>query len=264
MKLTVGIPMHNAGDCVIEALSSVFSFPSTRNGGEIQFWALVIDDFSSPDEVQKVRDWIAQSPWSKQISFVSLADQFPDLTSNPNLGLILNACLDQVALDTDYYLNLESDVQLQPSTLYTMLSYMEDMQDIPMTFPLYFAPDGRIDFVYYGAGMLEPNADLGRFNNFCRPKWCNLGCLLIRGDVARDRRCRVEHEKFNLWCVDQDYTCQVAQHYGRPLFLPNARVLHKGRQSTREGEAGGYGHLVPQAVAQCDAKWASYLAGGLF
>jgi GT2 family glycosyltransferase len=250
--------MHNSAATVIKTLDYAL-FACDQNG--YQHWVFILDDFSAPDQVAQVREHI---DGRSNVMLVSVAEQFPEIERNPNLGLILNACLNQVALDVDYYLNLESDVYINEYTIPKLIESIE-RTGAPAACPIQFTP-GRegYDFIFWGAGIIELNRLPDIFKTEQRPKWCNIGCLLIRGDVARDRRVRSDHEQFKLWCVDQDFVCQMAQLYGRPVYNPEASVVHVGRQSTRENYPDGYGWLVPEAVQRCDTKWADYIRGGLF
>lgn len=254
MKITIGIPMHNSAATVIE---TVFRAVASCEMLGIDYWILVVDDWSNPNAVAQVRQYIETNP---KISLVRVADQFPETQVNPNLGLIVNACLDQVASDTDYYLNLESDVFLEPTTLKELLCGLDAVPDAPCVCPRQVTLGGQHDFIFWGSGIMPELPEM--LQKMQRPKWCNLGCLLIRGDVARNRKARVDSSLFNLFCVDGDLTCTIAQLYGRPLYWPGAVVTHVGRQSTREGQIGG--HTAHGAVARFDAKWTHYLAGGLF
>jgi hypothetical protein len=263
MKILVGLPMHNAGACVVEAIKRI---DSEMNLNAAIYKLLLINDWSTPEEMQKVRDFLMDNPRFQQIVKMGHSVELFPGSPSPNLGKILNYCLDQMPEDYDYYLNLESDVYLQHGCLWHLMEAMRTT-GAPMACPIQATPDGiGYDFIFWGAGIIEGHVfresqQFRVLQSQQRPKWCNLGCLLVRGDVARDFRVRVD-EQFNLFCVDQDYTSTVAQAYGRPVYEPKARVVHVGRQSTREGQPGG--HRADDAVRRIDQKWAGYIQGGLF
>lgn len=264
MNILVGIPMYNGALRVCRVIESIqVAVQNLSEFLEISVNAkyMVVDDHSSVGELQILRG--CQESNTADCTIVSLAEEFPHLGSNPNLGFILNFCLSQVALDTDFYLNVESDVFLQPDTLIKLISEC-NTHSAPLACPTQSDASGEnADFVFWGMGHIPWAHVPHELQTVCRPRWCNLGCLLVRGDVARDVRMRCDDQQFKLFCVDQDYTSTVAQKYGRPVFVPSARVVHMGRQSTREFEPGGYGHLAQSAVARIHAKWGNYAQGSL-
>lgn len=254
--------MHNAAYCVIAAIEHVKDAMQAI-GAEWQL--VVIDDNSDQAELDRVYTYLCRNRGFQTSAIIKGDTLWP--TPAPNLGRALNYCLNLVGTDADYYLNLESDIYLQPDCLHNLIVAMQET-GAPMACPaqLAFNQPGFYDFIFWGGGIISatqlstvPQLQPLMFQQ--RPKWCNLGCLLVRGDVARNRQIRVD-EQFELFCVDQDYTSTVAQVYGRPVYEPRAIVTHVGRQSTREGQPGG--HTADDAVRRINQKWAAYLAGGLF
>lgn len=258
--------MHNAATCVIEALIHAAAALDAVGAD----WGIqIVDDNSDPAELQRVRDYLFNDPTTDPLLAgnvtISRGDLLWPSSPAPNLGKILNHCLTQVPPEADYYLNIESDVYLGTDTLRLLMEAMNET-GAPMACPSQRTPTGDFDFIFWGAGIVTGDQlstvhQLQPLMFRQRPKWCNLGCLLVRGDVARSTFAKVD-EQFTLFCVDQDYTSTVAQMFGRPVYEPKAIVTHVGRQSTREGQPGG--HTADDAVRRVDQKWAAYLAGGLF
>jgi len=268
VKIFVGLPMHNAADCVIKTLEHAAAALQAVGA----YWCIqIVDDNSDPAELQKVRDYLFNNPnvdrlLAGNVSIAQAALLWPGSPA-PNLGRALNWCLKRVGPEIDYYLNIESDVYLQHDAVWNLIQAMEET-GAPMACPrqLAYEHPGCYDFIFWVAGIisaeaLEANPGFAPLRSQSRPKWCNLGCLMVRGNVARSTFARVD-EQFTLFCVDQDYTSTVAQMFGRPVYEPKAIVTHVGRQSTREGQPGG--HTAHDAVLRINAKWSEYLSGGLF
>jgi GT2 family glycosyltransferase len=254
MTIDVGIPMHGAAASVERALT--FASRALDNI-DAHYRFTIANDFSPPVEIDRIIAFA--STLKAPVRFIHLADHVPG--PNPNLAVAVSLLLDNVGTDADYYLNLESDVMLQPYTLGALMHGMAE-HDLPWAFPMQLSPDGKSDFVFWAAGLIPQNKLPPILARPGRPKWCNLGCLLMEGWMARDRDVRPD-PILKLWAVDTDYTSNLAQTYGRPLYWPDAKVTHEGRQSSKEG-TGKYDYLLGPAVRYVDAKWAHYLPGGPF
>lgn len=252
------MPVHNAADCAIEAIRRA---KLSLNAAGADWQMLIVDDWSRPEEHEKLR---AAVEGNTRISLGT--SQALGFGPNPNLGRILNYALDSMPEDCGWFWHIESDVMAHEDTLGKLLEGLCRVPDAPLAVPMQFSPDGRADFIFWGAGIVtkEQLSTVRQLQPLMfpqRPRWTNLGCVLLRGNVARDSRCRGD-EQFQLFCTDGDWSATVAQHHGRPLYWPEAVVTHLGRQSTREGQPDGY--TAHDAVRRFDTKWAGYLAGGLF
>jgi hypothetical protein len=255
-KVLIGMAVHNNLPQAIETIGAAVD--SCVLAG-LDWKVAVTDDKSRVDE-----QWNEFNAFMKGLGLAGRIVSRQRFCTNPNLGRILNRHLTLAHEDGfDYYLNVESDVFCRPGTVNSLLAAMR-VHEAPVATCLQLTPGHRLDLHYYGKGIIDQDDPQAQFwYQNLRPKWCNLGCLLVGRDVIVDRRCRVD-EKFVLWCVDGDFTAQVAQHHGRPLLTCETRVVHHGNKSTLEGSAGTYNHLIKPAVEYFDSKWADYLAGGLF
>ena len=200
-KLTVGIPFHNVDDYVIRSAHAVAS--NCREVGA-EFQLLLADDYSSPD--CKVVQGVEDIPEAKVIKVVS------PYGTNPNLGLAVNMMLDQVRPDDDFYWNVESDVYPELGCLRELIKVLEQRDDIS-------AVRGSHVLHFKNGIFLHPNE--------LKPqRWGHLTCFLVRGKHARDKRIRIEEDKFRLWFADLDYGC-VLTYYSRLYSVATENALFK-------------------------------------
>jgi GT2 family glycosyltransferase len=255
MKIDIGMPMHGASDSVLKALKCAKE-AATLLGADVR--VIIADDFSPPGEVTQVKRG-AITGLGLDLDVIHLSDLIEG--PNPNLARGVAELLRAVRWDADYYLNLESDVMLHVQTLQKLVHAIERSQ-IPWAFPLQLTPEGDADFIFWNGGIVPRDSLPPHLSEPGRPKWCSLSCLLMTGVMARDKTIRPD-PFFKLWCADTDYTCALAQKYGRPLYYPLATVTHHGHQSSQQGQ-GKYDYLIPTACKVVDAKWIHYLPGGPF
>lgn len=254
MLIDIGIPVHGNPELVLNSLHNAKIACDSIHAAP-RF--IIANDFSDPADIAQIQKGAKSKKYNLHI--IDLHNYTPG--PNPNLALAVGLLLDSVAPNADLYLNMESDVLLHPATLLRLLIGMEET-GCSWAFPMQLTPGGDGDFVFWGVGTIPYGEIPPILEKTGRPKWCNLGCLLMRGDMARDQSIRPD-PVFKLFCVDTDYTAALAQKYTRPLYWPNAKVTHIGRQSSKEGQ-GIYDHLLAPAVRAVDTKWAHYLPGGPF
>jgi glycosyltransferase involved in cell wall biosynthesis len=249
MKLSVGIPVHNAIECALRAIDCVL------NACKANCWDYelhVIDDNSSPENNTRLRERLCLVDQHGFVTTQSLTS-----TPAPNLAFNVNWLLDNVAEDADYYLNLETDVFVSAETLELLRLRLEENPDVCMTFPKQLTLNGeRADFHFCQRGYPLVGAmddDLLTDRYF---KWTHMGCTMVRGDHARNREIRVD-ERFKLFCADQDYSLRLRQvTSGHISYVASAQVLHAGHASSREGLTS---NADPECFARVDSKWCEML-----
>jgi GT2 family glycosyltransferase len=246
MKLSIGIPVHNAVDCALRAIDRVL-WAAQTNGYEVEL--IVIDDNSTFETHERLKERLRllDSPYQ-----LLKTQDFTDHPA-PNLGFNVNRLLDHIDLEADYYLNLETDVFVSPETLRLMVERMDTDESICATFPAQLRADRQsYDFFFCERGYPKLNElpeDLQRDRDF---DWTHFGCLLVRGKDARDRHIRVD-ESFILFCADQDYTSRLKEvTTGRIVYVASAYAIHIGHVSSMEGQKP---NPDPECFERVDAKW---------
>jgi GT2 family glycosyltransferase len=169
----------------------------------------------------------------------------------------VNWLLDHVSEDADYYLNLESDVFVNPKVLDVMVSRIRDTPDICMVFPKQVTVDRQYaDFHFCQRGYIPVNEmpdDLTKDRYF---NWTHFGCIMIRGEDARNPQIRVD-ERFKLFCSDQDFSLRIRQITGKHiLYTPEGHVMHVGHASSMEGQRP---NPDPECFKRIDGKWGNFM-----
>lgn len=256
-KVHIGIAVHGNWEITQRALTKAIT--SALHAGmtpTVSLW-----DDNSPDNR-------VTSP-ENRVDFGGFVDKYIEhwhrSETNPNLGEALNWHISHIG-DADYYLNLETDVFLEPPTIRVLA---QNIGDSPAAGPLQvtWVPQGPkvADFRYYGAGFI-PLDELAKYGVDKKRfvKWSNIGCLLIKGAVVRDPDIYSKSDIFKLWCVDTDFGARITRKYGPMVFCPDAKVEHVGQQSTKESTDGPYNHLLADAVKSVHAEHGVYLRGDVF
>lgn len=249
VKLSIGIPVHNAVECALRAIDRVLEACRANS------WAYelhVIDDNSDPSNYVRLRERLQLVD-----SYTLVTTQSLTSTPAPNLAFNVNWLLDNVAEDADYYLNLETDVFVNANALNVLMTRLRENPDICMTFPKQITSDRqRVDFYFCQRGYLPVGSlpeDLASDRYF---PWTHMGCTMVRGEHARNREIRVD-ERFKLFCSDQDYSLRLRQATGgHILYVASAHVTHAGHASSLEGIAP---NPDPECFARVDGKWGEFM-----
>lgn len=244
VKLSIGIPVHDAIDCTLRAIDCVLG--ACQDCG----WAYelhVVDDNSTPENHTRLEERLSLV----ECTLVTTQSLIPNPA--PNLAFNVNWLLDHVSEDADYYLNLETDVFVNSEALGILMTRLQECADVCMVFPMQLTPDRRrADFHFCRRGYPTVEAlspDLLAEMYF---KWTHMGCTMIRGEHARDRAIRVD-ERFKLFCCDEDYSLCLRQVTGKHiLYVASATVLHAGHASSQEGMKS---NSDPECFSRVDSKW---------
>jgi len=251
MKLSIGVPVHNAVDCTLRTLDKLI-WACKQNGWDIELH--VIDDNSSNETherlVERLR-LIEDFPWE-----LVTTQSFTDSPA-PNLAFNVNWLLSNVSADADYYLNLETDVFVNPKVLEIMVQRIRDTPDVCMVFPkqvtlnreyadFHFCQRG-----YIPVGEMPDDLTVDRYFN-----WTHFGCILVRGEDARNPGIRVD-ERFKLFCADQDYSLRLRQVTKQHiLYTPAGHVIHVGHASSMEGSKP---NPDPDCFDRINGKWHNFM-----
>lgn len=250
VKLSIGMPVHNAMECTLRAIDRVLE--ACRANGWV-YELHVIDDNSDPESNTRLRERLCL------VDGYYTLDTTQSLTPNPapNLAFNVNWLLDQVADDADYYLNLETDVFVNAGALHTLMTKLRDNVEVCMTFPKQITLDRqRADFYFCQRGYLPVGSLPEDLSNDRYFSWTHMGCTLVRGEHARNREIRVD-ERFKLFCSDQDYSLRLRQVTGgHILYVASAHVMHAGHASSQEGMLP---NPDPECFARVDSKWCDML-----
>ncbi len=251
MKLSIGIPVHDAIEYTLRTIDRLL-WACNENGWEIELQ--IISDNSSIETFDRLMErlrLIGDIRWML-ITTQSLID-----SPAPNLGFNVNWLLNQVSENADFYLNLETDVFVNPRVLDIMVSKLRDNPDLCMVFPKQITVDRQYaDFHfcqrgYIPVGELPDDLAVDRFFN-----WTHFGCIMVRGEDARNPEIRVD-ERFKLFCADQDYSLRLRQVTGKHiLYTPEGHVIHIGHASSGEGSKP---NSDPECFARISERWDEFM-----
>lgn len=241
MNITVAIPVHNAALSTVVAayqvLDNVFCCDAK--------WQLLVIDDNSTEEERAILNRLGCMPGIRLVHTQDFID-----TPNPNLGWNVNWALDQVTPEDDYFLHVESDVYLEP---FCLRELVRNIGDAGMAVPQYFSVCKRLSSHSY-PGCPE-NVPIDLIPKNAQPqkvKWGHLGCMLIRGDVARDRSIRIDADTFRLWYADFDLCGNVASKGHSIVYVPTAHVRHRANVSSHAAPGGG--PIWPGVMTQDQAR----------
>ena len=230
MKITIGIPFHNAETCVCRCIDAV-----ARCCVGFDYQIVLANDFSNDAALATVAQHIAALP---QARIVHLKDRVG--TSNPNLGAAVNLMLDLVRPEDDFYWNVESDVYPEPSALSAAIDA--------------FTPDVS---AVRGIAVEEDGSETLN-QSYGRHRWWHLCCMLIRGEDARNKAIRIEEAPFRLWYADMDFGCCLTAVTGKQaVFARGMRYRHLYGQSTGQMPGGQWpgAPTYNEAQALAAQKW---------
>ncbi len=249
MHISIGMPVHNAVDHTLRAIDRVIW---ACQANCYLFDLNVIDDNSTREVNQRLLERLRLERSAKLMTTQALTEN-----PAPNLGFNVNRLLDEVKPEADYYLNLETDVFINPGTLKRLIERMEQNDGLCATFPKQLTADQQqFDFHFCQGGYPALDKLPEKWEQDCFFPWTHFGCLLVRGSDARNKDIRVD-ERFKLFCSDQDYTLRLRQMTGRNiLYVASAHVMHVGHASSLEGEAP---NPQPDCFKLINAKWDDFM-----
>ena len=241
MNITVAMPVHNAA---LSAVTAAYQILDNIFCCEAAWQLLVIDDHSNAEE-RAILEHLGRMPGVR----LAHTQDFID-TPNPNLGWNVNWAMDQVTPEDDYFLHVESDVYLEP---FCLRELVRGIGDAAMATPHYFSVCKRLATHSYPDCI--PNVPIELIPKDAPVqtiKWGHLGCMLIRGDVARDRAIRIDADTFRLWYADFDLCGSIVSKGHHIVYVPSAHVRHRGNVSSHAAPGGGA--AWPGVLTQDEAR----------
>lgn len=151
-----------------------------------------------------------------------------------------NRALQQV--DAQYYILLNSDVEVTDHWLQPLLALMDSRPEVAVCAPKIRAFARRNYFEYAGAagGFIDKygypfcrgrllnrlEEDRGQYDDPCPVFWASGACLLVRAETYR--RLGGFDERFFAHMEEIDFCWRVKQHGGEILCCPQSTVYHVG------------------------------------
>jgi len=182
---------------------------------------------------------------STDSSLVLLKDKFPTIRAivlDKNYGFAggYNKALAQVK--ADYFVLLNSDVEVTPGWLKPLLAYMNERKDIAACQPKILSYYQRTDFEHAGAagGYIDrfgfpfcrgrilgvAEKDKGQYDNIVDVFWATGACLLIRSELYR--RVGGLDDKFFAHMEEIDLCWRLKSRGYRIVCVPESIVYHVG------------------------------------
>ena len=220
MKVAVVILNYNGAAMLERFLPSVVKYSS---GAEV----VVADNASTDDSVAVVTDGFPSVRLIKLDMNYGFADGY-------------NKALEQV--DAEYYVLLNSDVEVTDGWLEPLLSFMERTPDAVACQPKILAYNSKAHFEYAGAagGFIDRygypycrgrlfdavEEDKGQYDDVCRVFWATGAAMLVRSDAFRNAGGL--DGRFFAHMEEIDLCWRMLARGGVIYAVPQSRVYHVG------------------------------------
>lgn len=225
IKMTVGMPIHNALNVLKESIPALIHCLDYHY---IDYQFIIIDDNSD----NETKEYLKSLNYDN-VKLYHTEDFISDV--NPNLGWNVNFLLDHVREDDDYYLNIESDIIINEDTVPLLIGGLQKHQEAIAAHPILYKERKQNHFPIYDFDRLSDS-----YSNIPIKYPPTFGCLLIRGEIARDKKLRAD-KNFRLWYADVDYNRFLMLKTNRPILLAHySHALHYLHSSSK-----GYLHQFP-------------------
>ncbi len=178
-------------------------------------------------------------------SIVFLKEKYPQveiMVFDANYGYTggYNRALDQI--DADYYVLLNSDVEVTAGWLHTILDYMDSHPDVAAAMPKLLAYDNKQEFEYAGAAggfidiygypfcrgrvLSKVEMDQGQYNDNTEIFWASGACLFVRASAFRSAG--KFDEKFFAHMEEIDLCWRLKRMGYKIMVIPSSVVYHVG------------------------------------
>ncbi len=238
IDLSIVIVNWNTRALLLDCLRSIYTHPP-----EGEFEILVVDNNSTDDSPQAVRE---QYPLAKLIA------------NDCNLGFAA-ANNQAIKLSTGrYVLLLNPDTVVKPEGLTQLVNYMDHHPEVGGAGPLLLNPDGSLQPSCYPAPTLSRefwrlfHLDLLHpYGTYPMERWARdtvrevdiiQGACLVLRRQALDQ-VGVLDEDYFMYTEEVDLCFRLTQDGWRLVWVPQARVVHYGGQSTRQTPEAMFLHL---------------------
>lgn len=169
------------------------------------------------------------------------------LRFNENLGFAegYNRALDLI--ESEFYLILNSDIEVTPGWLWPLISFLERNPDAASCQPKILSYHRRNKFEYAGAagGFIDrygypfcrgrifskTEKDKGQYDKECDIFWSSGACMLVRADAWK--KCRGFDGDFFAHMEEIDLCWRFHNQGYRVGFVPGSKVFHVGGGSLR-------------------------------
>lgn len=231
-KLSIVIINWNVQELLASCLASIdrnmkqLALPSVET--------VVIDNASTDGSVEMVSE---KFPWVKLV----VNEQNSGFAKANNQGIAL--------CTGDYILLLNPDTQLHDFALQRMIIYLDEHPDVGAVGPYLENPDGTLQYSCYptpslrreSMRLLNPNRNAGH-GAYAMHEWSTTqprevdviqgACLMIRRKVFQ--QVGLLDESYFIYTEEVDLCTRIQQAGWKIVWVPTARVVHYGGQSTRQ------------------------------
>ncbi len=222
MKVSIVILNWNGENFLRKFLPSVIGFSKTTVA------EVVVADNASTDN-----------------SISILKTEFPDvkiLEFDQNYGFAggYNKALNQI--DAEYFILLNSDVEVTENWLQPMVEFMDNNKDVAACQPKILAYNSKQNFEHAGAAggfidylgypfcrgrvFAEVETDRGQYDDICDIFWATGACLMIRSDVFRT--VGGLDDEFFAHMEEIDLCWRLRSRCYRIVCIPQSTVYHVG------------------------------------
>lgn len=247
MKLSVVIVNWNTGKMLRDCVRSVLADRDVS--GLLGIEAIVVDNNSSDG------------------SALAILQDFPSVrvvANSENLGFARATNQGIRVSSGPFILLLNPDTEIIPGALPEMVRFMEVCPQAGAVGAMLLNPDGSLQISAYPEPTLLREAwrlfyldklrPLGSYDmavwNRRMPREVDVltgACLLLRREALD--QCGLLDERFFIFSEDQDLCRRVKSHGWKIFWLPTARVIHCGGQSTRQVKLDMFVRLYREKVA---------------
>lgn len=227
-KLVVSIINYKTPELILSCVKSVLADLGNVNGHVV-----IVDNASQDGSPEQIEAWCAQQPPDIPVTLVR---------SETNTGFSGGHNQGMAAYEADYYLVLNSDAELRPGFLRTVLEAAEAHPDVGLFAPRVTYDDGTVQDSCFR--FLSP---LGEFVRTARtsaltrlfsghqtslgtdpdPKdieWASFACILLRGQMVQ--QLGKMDEGYFLYFEDCEYCLRARRAGWGIMHVPQAQAIH--------------------------------------
>jgi len=228
-KVGVVVINYRTPDMTIDCLASLESEANANP----DLLVVVVENHSGDDSAKQIEQAIVDRHWGRWAALVQCSAN-RGFSAGNNSGI--------AALDSEFYLFLNSDTLVRRGAIAAMVAVMREHDDVGIVSPRLEWPDGSPQvscFVNHsifsawieGAQTGPLTRMLGRYNvplsvgaKSMEPDWTSFACVMIRREAIR--QVGPMDEGYFMYFEDVDYCRSIRSRGWRIVHWPQARVVH--------------------------------------
>jgi GT2 family glycosyltransferase len=219
--VAVVVVTYNGVHCIDACLRSIVD--AVDDAGDVDVWTVVVDNCSSDDTLDRVRDHARGRP-ARTVVIASDRNEGFGVGNNRGLSWCLAQSVDHVML-------LNQDAMLQRTTIRDMVRFMEAQPHFGACSPLHMSPTwDRVDARTYQGYLRDKAMDyvqdcmVGTVRDHYAIDGVNAAVWLLRRQTIET--VGGFDPLFFMYTEDDDYLSRMKYHRLRFALLPGVRVLH--------------------------------------